>query len=69
MHGGENGAEVVPWDPAGSELVRRITLPVDDDDHMPSNGKNPLTTDEIALIERWIAAGASNAQPLASLKP
>jgi len=64
MRGGENGAEVVPWHPQKSELYRRITLPPDDDDSMPGNGKNPPSADEIKLIEQWIAAGASNTQPL-----
>jgi len=66
MHPGKGGEEIVPWHPAESELVRRITLPRDDDDFMPNNGKNLLTPDEIRLIERWIAAGASPAQPLAA---
>jgi uncharacterized membrane protein len=69
LRGGENGPVVVPWRPQDSELFTRITLPADDDDHMPSNGKNPLSPAEIKLIERWIAAGASDAQPLKSLEP
>jgi uncharacterized membrane protein/mono/diheme cytochrome c family protein len=66
MRGGKGGDEIVPWQPAQSELVSRITLPADDDDHMPNNGKNPLTLAEIQLIEQWIAAGASDQQPLAA---
>jgi uncharacterized membrane protein len=64
QRGSEDGPVVVAWYPGQSELVRRITLPRDDDDFMPSNGKNPLSPDEIKLIEQWIAAGASAAQPL-----
>jgi uncharacterized membrane protein/mono/diheme cytochrome c family protein len=69
MRGGEDGAVVVPWRPQDSDLLRRITLPPDDDDHMPNNGKNPLSPAEIKLIERWIAGGASDAQPLDSIAP
>ena len=67
MHGGEDGAVVLPWDPAGSDLLRRLTLPPDDEDFMPHGGKKPLTSAEIRLIERWIAAGASERQPAATL--
>jgi uncharacterized membrane protein len=69
MRGGEDGQVIVPWRPQDSDLLRRLTLPPDDDDHMPNNGKNPLSPGEIKLIEQWIAAGASAAQPLDSLTP
>jgi uncharacterized membrane protein len=65
MKGGKGGEEIEPWHPQDSELVRRITLPPDDDDHMPSNGKNPLSAAEIKLIEDWIGAGATDTQPAA----
>ncbi len=58
MKGGENGTVVVPGDLKKSELHRRITLPADDDDFMPTDGKPPLKPAEIALIEQWITAGA-----------
>jgi hypothetical protein len=60
MRGGENGAEIVPGDPKGSELMRRLTLPPTDDDSMPSDGERPLTPEEIQMISRWIAAGAKS---------
>ncbi len=60
MSGGEDGAAVVPGDPQGSDLVRRLKLPVTDDDSMPGDGEKPLATEEIQMIERWIAAGAKN---------
>lgn len=69
MQGGENGAEIVPWHPQKSELLRRITLPHDDDDFMPNNGKNLLAPAEIAQIEQWIAAGATASQPLVAEAP
>ncbi len=60
MSGGEDGAVVAPGNPQGSDLVRRLKLPVTDDDSMPGDGEKPLTTEEIQMIERWIAAGAKN---------
>ncbi len=69
MQGGDGGPEIVPWHPADSEIVRRITLPHDDDDFMPSNHKNLLAAEDIHLIEQWIAAGASATQPLRADPP
>lgn len=43
-------------DPADSIIHERVTLPVDDEYHMPKEGE-PLTEDEIALLEDWIRAG------------
>ena len=41
-----------------SELFNRIALPVDHKDHMPPEGKTPLTENEIALLKFWIESGA-----------
>lgn len=64
MKGGKTGSAIEPWKPDDSELYRRITLPTDDDDFMPNNGKNLLSDADKALIKNWIAAGASDKQPL-----
>ena len=69
MQGGEDGPAVEPWLPAKSELLRRITLTSDDDDFMPSNNKNVLTPAQVKLIQDWIAAGASDREPLAAVHP
>lgn len=58
MKGGENGEILIPGDVEASELFRRITLPEEHDDFMPSEGKRPLTEQEVAIIEWWIALGA-----------
>ncbi|WP_339713794.1 c-type cytochrome domain-containing protein [uncultured Kriegella sp.] len=58
MSGGEGGDVVIPGDALNSELFKRITLPEDHDDFMPSEGKRPLTDNEVSLIEWWINVGA-----------
>ncbi|WP_273565304.1 c-type cytochrome domain-containing protein [Maribacter halichondriae] len=58
LRGGENGEVIIPGDIEASELFRRITLPEEHDDFMPSEGKRPLTEQEVAIIEWWIASGA-----------
>jgi uncharacterized membrane protein len=68
MQGGENGPVIVPRDPPMSELLRRISVPKDHVDFMPKDGKTPLTAQETAAIEWWIAVGAPNKGTLAELK-
>ncbi|MHB8899546.1 MAG: PSD1 and planctomycete cytochrome C domain-containing protein, partial [Thermoguttaceae bacterium] len=54
--------------PDESELVTRITS-ADEDLRMPPAGKEPLAEGEIALIRRWIEAGASWNDHWAFIKP
>ena len=57
LAGGVSGAVVVPGDPAGSLLVRRLDgtapprMPLDSD---------PLTDPEIERVSRWIEEGAQD---------
>ena len=55
----EFGFVIKRGDPAQSRLIQRISLPPDDEDHMPPKKSGPpLTPDEIELLRRWIEAGA-----------
>ena len=58
MRGGEDGKVVVPGSPMASDMIRRLHLPPNDDDSMPSDGEKPFTPEETQMLERWIAAGA-----------
>jgi YHS domain-containing protein len=58
LAGGEDGPVIVPGDPGASELVRRISLPAGDEDHMPPAGKKQLAQGERETLVAWIAAGA-----------
>jgi hypothetical protein len=42
---------------AKSELFRRVTLPADHKEFMPTDGKPALTPEEIALLKWWIDEG------------
>jgi hypothetical protein len=56
--GGDTGPAVVPGDVAASELLVRMKLPLEDDDHMPPKNKPQPTAAQVALIEAWILEGA-----------
>ena len=58
LKGGENGVIWVSGSPEQSELMKRLRLPQDHDDHMPPSGKPQLTDSEIALLHYWIQSGA-----------
>jgi hypothetical protein len=67
MHGARYGHVIRAGNPQGSELFERVTLPSDDNDFMP-NGKRPLSSSEVKLIELWISAGASATLPANGIK-
>lgn len=64
MQGGENGSNFVAGKPDESLSIQRIALPVDDDEHMPPDGKEQLTPAEFALLRYWVQAGASATQKI-----
>lgn len=47
-----------PGSSAGSDMYRRVTLPLGNDDRMPPKGKVSLTKEEISLLAWWIDQGA-----------
>ena len=67
LKGSRNGAVVKPGNPAGSELVRRLRG--QSQPRMPLTGPPFLAEEEIAAIERWIAAGAPRAPGPAAKAP
>lgn len=58
LEGGESGAIFVAGNPAESEMLIRVHLPEEDDDHMPPDGKTQLTDEQITLLSWWVAQGA-----------
>ncbi|HEX7653620.1 MAG TPA: c-type cytochrome domain-containing protein [Verrucomicrobiae bacterium] len=59
LKGGKSGhPAIVPGDPLNSNLLRLVTLPRNNDDAMPPDGKEALTAQEIATILEWVQAGA-----------
>jgi uncharacterized membrane protein len=65
--GGKNGP-VIHDKEDKSELGKRISLPQDEDDHMPPKQKPQLNEKEIALIHWWIDQGADFNKKVKELK-
>lgn len=68
---GESGKRVVvPGDPAGSELIRRVRSD-DPDEKMPPPEEHPHGLDgaQVALLERWITEGAKWGEHWSFVKP
>ncbi len=59
LFGDRDGYAIIfPGKPEASELYRRITSEVDTKRMPPADSERHLTVDEIALLKRWIEAGA-----------
>ena len=58
LKGGEMGYSIAVGDLEDSELYFRITLPNDDEDFMPTDGKPALTDTEVEVVGWWIMEGA-----------
>ncbi len=58
MKGGKTGKAVLPGQPGESEMIHRLLLPKEDEDHMPPKEKTQLTENEVALLHWWISTGA-----------
>ena len=57
LKGGKSGPAFDLEHPGKSEMLRRILLPANHDDAMPSKGKR-LTKLEISILQNWIKEGA-----------
>ena len=68
MRGGKDGPVVRAGNIQDSDLFRRITLPAGHYDFMPKEGKRPLSSDQVKLIELWIDAGASGSLMVDAIK-
>jgi hypothetical protein len=63
------GAAVVPGKPDESLLVKRVLAHAEDEVMPPPETRNPLTADEVALLQKWIAQGATYTPHWAWTKP
>jgi hypothetical protein len=57
--GGDNGPAIIPGDLAKSHLIQAVRY-ADPETEMPPKGK--LISDEIAILEKWVAMGAPDSR-------
>ena len=58
LKGGEDGKIIIAGKPGESDLIERILLSKDDDDHMPPKEKPQLSKQDIDLLHWWVSSGA-----------
>ena len=58
LKGGDDGAIIDINNPSSSELLKRIFLDMDEEQHMPPKSKQQLSEEEKNIIEWWVNAGA-----------
>lgn len=58
MRGGKDGKVIEPGNADESEMIKRLLLPVDNEDHMPPKEKPQPTEQQIALLHWWISNNA-----------
>jgi hypothetical protein len=69
LKGGKDGPVLIAGKPLDSPLIQRLLLPLDDEDHMPPQGKPQPTLAEIAALQWWIDGGAPADTLVSDLKP
>ena len=65
--GSENGDILKARLNGESVLFKSIHLPLDDEDHMPPDGKLQLTPDELRILTLWIKSGGNFEQRISEL--
>ncbi len=58
MKGGKDGVIIKPGKGDASEMIKRMLLPLHDDDHMPPKEKPQPSAEQVALLHWWIDNGA-----------
>jgi mono/diheme cytochrome c family protein/uncharacterized membrane protein len=58
LKGGEDGKVIIAGKPGESDLIERLLLSKDDDDHMPPKEKPQLSQQDIDLLHWWVSNGA-----------
>jgi uncharacterized membrane protein len=62
MKGGKDGKVIMAGIAKESDLIKRLLLPIDNEDHMPPKEKSQPTENQIALLDWWISQGAGFAK-------
>ena len=69
LKGGKDGPVLIAGKAFDSLIIQRLLLPLNDEDHMPPEGKPQPTPAEITALQWWIDCGAPPAKTVGDLKP
>lgn len=69
LKGGDSGSVIEPTGAKESLLGKRLALPMDDEEHMPPDGKPQLPPDHLAILNWWLDTGAPTDKKLQELMP
>ncbi len=58
VKGGKEGSAIEPGSAEDSNIIYRIDLPVDDEEHMPPEGKKDIEPHELVVLQWWLDQGA-----------
>lgn len=66
--GGDEEEALVAGDVEGSYMLTTISLPMEDDMHMPPKAKPQVTAEELKVLKWWVAMGAPEKTKLSEVK-
>lgn len=69
LKGGDSGPVIEPPGAKESLLGKRLALPMDDEEHMPPDGKPQLPPDHLTILNWWLDTGAPTDKKLQELMP
>lgn len=67
VQGGKEGPAIEPGSAEKSNIIVRMALPIDEDEHMPPDGKPEPEPHEVVLIKWWLDSGADPKKTLAEM--
>lgn len=66
--GGKEGDGIEPGNAIDSNIIFRAELPVDDEEHMPPEGKKDIEDHELLVVKWWIDQGADPVKKVGELE-
>lgn len=67
VKGGKEGSAIEPGNAEDSNIVYRVELPEDDEEHMPPDGKPGMEEHELAVVKWWLDEGGDPAKTAGEL--
>lgn len=68
IKGGKNKKTLVAGKADESEMIKRLLLPMDNEDHMPPKNKAQLTKQQISVLQWWVNSGADFNKKVSEIK-